>query len=132
MMLKNEIITETNFRPEEFDSTLIDLINNASNGIAETKIIIQVNGFFAEGTVISANNYFKIVAENHDEGQFQSYILGVAESLDKDPNPYPLFIHLVDVSFHSSTTGGAITFPLWRAKLKDITGFTYGSFNKVD
>jgi hypothetical protein len=124
----------------EPDWFLRHIANFANKFGVETSITLQVGGVQVTGMTISAENYFRQMAETFGGGfaqrdvgeSFTKLINGFADDMkptEGDDN-LPTYIHLSNA--HLSAPGGPIPENegkpiLWRARISAVDGFYLGS-----
>lgn len=136
----NDMITE--IEADEVDRFLSIFINSAdkSNGDFSFPIVLNVSGFLVSGLIIGAKEYYETFADTY----FQDpSITKYGEKLKKDLSELVSDdgfvssidkIHLKDAKFfHPSgkpipTNMGV----LWRGRLSEIAGFSFGSLSPLN
>lgn len=127
------------------DWFLQKLVNYANDFGLEFGITLQVSGMLVSGTIIGGKKYFdefsaSFTSELHEQAiadafsdLFNSYKrVYEVSSEERDSLPPPEYVHIKNARFYQPGQKGMPTDTalLWRGRLREVGGFSLGSFSE--
>ncbi|MDR6912930.1 hypothetical protein J2W54_004943 [Rhodococcus fascians] len=135
---------ETPIPPPEQDfmlAGLVELINRSTG--TELGVTLHVRGTVLSGLMISGESYLdkqKVVLTEAGEGpaalaQYFDIFSSVYSQNQEDDKPFlspplPAYVHLRSASVIENGTT-QVTFPLWRGRLSEVSGWSIGNLGKI-
>ncbi|WHY93738.1 gas vesicle accessory protein GvpU [Neobacillus cucumis] len=127
-----------------FLQSLVFLANNPETKL-EMGITLNLAGSIVSGTLIGDSTYFELIKEkmnsslNERESSFMTSVINrLTDEINKneedseDSGLISNFIHLKDAKFYTPGNNNPLITvgALWRGKLADVVGFTFGNLSQ--